>query len=247
MDLLKIEFHLIEGGILMKRLFQPKLRQIGGALLLLVFCFTSLFAFAPKAEAASLGNHSQWAEAELHRAQQLDLSPGRLYGTDLTEPITREEYAGVMVNVIETAFDIEITDVKHKHPFVDTNDSEVIKAYNLKIIEGVGNGRFDPYGYLTREQAARMINSTYSALMNICSLAYNVIIPPFKDDALIADWADGDVYFMAQSNIIAGVGNHYFAPKGTLTREQALLLALRLYNNYPTLHKQDFVTKVDWY
>ena len=205
----------------MKRLFDHQRHHLLPVLLLLVFCFTSFFTLVPRAEAASLGHHSQWAEAELRRAQQLDLIPGRLSGTDLTDPITREEYAGVMVNVIETAFEIEITDVKHKHPFVDTNDPEVIKAYNLKIINGVGNGRFDPYGYLTREQAARMINSTYSALMNICSLAYNVTIPPFKDDALIADWADSDVYFMAQSGIIAGVGNHYFAPKRTLTREQA--------------------------
>lgn len=231
----------------MKRLFNHHTHRLLPVLLLLVFCFTSLFALVPRAEAASLGHHSSWAEAELRRAQQLDLIPGRLYGTDLTEPITREEYAGVMVNVIETAYDVEVTDVKEKHPFVDTNDSEVIKAYNMKLIKGVGNGRFDPYGYLTREQAAKMIGSTYNALMNIRKMFFAITIPPFQDHVLIADWADGDVYFFAQSGIIAGVGNHYFAPKGTLTREQALLLALRLYTNYPTLHEQDFVTEIKWY
>ena len=229
----------------MKRHFQPKLRRIGGALLLLVFCFTSLFAFVPRAEANVLGPHSSWADKELNRARNLDLIPGRLYGTDLTDPITRAEMAAVTVKTYESAQGIKITDVPNKHPFVDTNDPEVIKAFNLEIIKGVGNNRFDPYGYLTREQAAKMMSRTHMTAFNITSIGYNRTIV-FRDENLISDWACGNVYFLAQSGIIAGVGNNYFAPKSTLTREQAILLALRLYDSFPYLLQQDFITKVEY-
>lgn len=215
-------------------------------LLLLVFSLTSLFAFVPRAEADVLGPHSSWAEKELNRASRLDLIPGRLYGTDLTDPISRAEASAVMVKMFESAKEIEIIDVPNKHPFVDTNDPEVVKAYNLGIINGVGNGRFDPYSGLTREQGAKMICNTHCALMNMDTIRYKYTIPKFEDDYLIADWAYGSVYFYAQSGIIAGVGHNYFAPKANFTREQAILLALRLYDSYPYLHQQDFVTSVEW-
>ena len=89
-------------------------------LLLLVFSLTSLFAFVPRAEANVLGPHSSWADKELNRARNLDLIPGRLYGTDLTDPISRAEASAVMVKTFESAKEIEIMDVPNKHPFVDT-------------------------------------------------------------------------------------------------------------------------------
>lgn len=38
--------------------------------------------------------------------------------------------------------------------------------------------------------------------------------------------------FMAKNKLIGGVSNNRFAPKATRTREQAVLIALRVYESY---------------
>ena len=64
----------------------------------------------------------------------------------------------------------------------------------------------------------------------------------FADDKDISDWAKDSVYFMAANGIINGVGNNKFAPKNVTTeeqatgyanatREQALLIAVRMVEN----------------
>ncbi|MCL2153257.1 MAG: hypothetical protein FWH57_09940, partial [Oscillospiraceae bacterium] len=65
---------------------------------------------------------------------------------------------------------------------------------------------------------------------------------PFDDDADISDWARDSVYFMVANRIILGVGYNVFAPRAVTsvqqaagyaiaTREQAILLALRMVEN----------------
>ena len=63
----------------------------------------------------------------------------------------------------------------------------------------------------------------------------------FADDADISSWAKPSVYYMSKHGIIAGVGDNKFAPRMTesqrhiadyasATREQALVLSLRIFN-----------------
>jgi len=62
----------------------------------------------------------------------------------------------------------------------------------------------------------------------------------FADDASISNWAYDSVYFMAANEIILGYTNNTFRPRTTAndpvgyanaTREQALLIALRMVEN----------------
>ena len=52
----------------------------------------------------------------------------------------------------------------------------------------------------------------------------------FADDEFISDWAYYSVYFMAKNEIAKGMGDGSFAPQNALTREQAVLMALRLWD-----------------
>ena len=47
------------------------------------------------------------------------------------------------------------------NPFKDTQNVEVLKAYNLGITAGVSEVKFDPNALLNREQAATMLTRTY--------------------------------------------------------------------------------------
>ena len=193
---------------------------------------------------------SEWAVAELERAEELGLIPDCLDGADLTRPITRAEFAAVAVKVYEalsgTAALPAVT-----NPFTDTNDVEVLKAYNVGITNGTGDGTvYEPNTLLNREQMSTMLTRVFKrvtmpgwslATDGQFSLTYTMPAP-FADDADISGWARDSVYFMAANGIINGVGGNRFAPKNVTTqeqatgyanatREQALLIAVRMVEN----------------
>lgn len=61
--------------------------------------------------------------------------------------------------------------------------------------------------------------------------------PTFSDEKEIASYFVNHVKFMARNNFIGGVGNNRFAPKATSTREQAVIVAVRVYETYAELTK----------
>jgi len=56
-------------------------------------------------------------------------------------------------------------------------------------------------------------------------------IAPFGDEDNISVWAKESVHFMASNGLIEGVGENLFAPSELDTREQALIIGLRLILN----------------
>ncbi len=193
---------------------------------------------------------SEWANEELAKADAMGLIPDCLDGADLTQDITRAEFAAVAVKVYEALSGTPAIPAV-TNPFTDTNDVEVLKAYNAGITSGTGDGTtFEPGTLLNREQAATMLTRVFKrvsmpgwtlATDGQFTLSYTKPAA-FADDADISDWAKDSVYFMAANGIINGVGNNEFAPKNVTTeeqatgyanatREQALLIAVRMVEN----------------
>lgn len=192
---------------------------------------------------------SVWAEPEIEKAFEYDLVPEILEHAVLDEPITRLEFAAVSVKVYENIANTKALP-SVVNPFVDCSDIEMLKAYNLGITKGVSATEFAPDVFLNREQAATMLTRVFKrATMNSWTLATDSQFTlsyekpaAFADDSKISDWAKDSVYFMAANNIINGVGNNMFAPSNTTTeqeaanyanatREQALLIAVRMVEN----------------
>lgn len=196
---------------------------------------------------------SQWALAELAEADKLGLIPESLKDADLTKPITRSEFAAVSVRVYEALSGKKASPVA-VNPFIDTNDIEVLKAYQVGITTGTSATTFHPDTLLNREQAATMLTRVYKKISidgwemskdGEFADTFNAMFTmpsPFADDANISDWAKPSVYFMAANGIINGVGNNTFAPRATTdaevaigyaqaTREQALAIATRMVKN----------------
>ena len=181
-------------------------------------------------------NASGWAVPELERANALGLFPTCLYNTDLTQPITRAEFAAVSVKAYE-ALTGEKPAPAAVNPFTDTADTEVLKALGLGITSGTNTAGtlFSPDVFLKREQAATMLARVYKrvnmpdwtlASDGFYTLEYSMP-NAFTDDTVIASYARDSVYFMAANGVINGSGNK-FSPDGNATREAALLFAVRL-------------------
>ena len=192
---------------------------------------------------------SGWAQAELARADELGLIPDCLEGEDLTQDITRAEFAAVAVKVYEALSGTPAIPIVN-NPFTDCNDVEVLKAYNIGAVNGTSATTYDPDALLNREQAATMLTRVFKKVTlagwtlptdSQFTLPYTKPAA-FADDKDISDWAKDSVYFMAANGIINGVGNNKFAPKNVTTeeqatgyanatREQALLIAVRMVEN----------------
>ncbi|MGM9550827.1 MAG: lectin-like protein [Clostridia bacterium] len=192
---------------------------------------------------------SNWAQPELAEAEKLGIIPEILKEADLTKSITREEFAAVSVKVFEalsgTAALPAIT-----NPFVDTNNLDVLKAYNLGVAIGVSSDRFDPDADLNREQCATMLTRVFKRVtipgwsINNDDISLEFTMPtPFADDDKISDWAKESVYFMNSNGIIKGIGDNKFGPRNittedeatgyaNATREQALIIAIRMVKNF---------------
>lgn len=196
-------------------------------------------------ENAAPASGSDWASADLQAADQLGLIPECLEGADLTQPITRAEFAAVAVKTYEALSGTAAIPVVN-NPFTDCSDPEVLKAYNIGAVNGTSASTFTPDTLLNREQAAAMLTRVFKrvtlagwtlAADRQFSLDY-AQPAPFSDDAQISAWARDSAYFMAANGIIQGSGGQFMPKAATeaqeaqgyaqATREQALLIAVRM-------------------
>ncbi|MDD3705656.1 MAG: S-layer homology domain-containing protein [Clostridiaceae bacterium] len=184
-----------------------------------------------------IGNYpSSWAQKDVDEAKALGLISSNLLG-NYTENITREDFSELVVRVYEILMN-RAAPLPEANPFIDTVNPYVLKAHELGIVTGTGNNMFMSKDFLTREQASLM----FFRLMNKIKpgLETDVFSPKlFKDHKDIADWAADAVYYINYRGIIQG-SNNQMMPKGALTREQAIILAKRMYENIDKYQLDEF-------
>ena len=165
---------------------------------------------------------SAWAKADVNWAITIGLVPQNLR-CGYKNAATRAEFCALAVSLYELMEEREITGRAY---FIDTDDVNVEKMGALNVVNGVGNDMFNPDATLTREQAATILSRLADAL--------NEPLPDqtatFSDNTLISGWAITQVGQVQAAEIMLGVGNNSFDPKGGYTREQSIITLLRLYD-----------------
>jgi len=169
---------------------------------------------------------SDWAREQVDSAAVKGLMPDCL-GDDFTVNITRAEFAAVAVELYE-AMSGEEAPAPGESPFSDTNDPVIIQANALGIVGGMGDGTFAPDKLVTREQAALMLSRVYTKLGGEIPQVEGTT---FADNGEISNWAMDAVAFMSDQEIVNGVGGNKFDPQGNASIEQALIIALRMFEN----------------
>lgn len=165
---------------------------------------------------------SSWAEEQVHTAISAGLVPGTLQ-YNYTSATTRAEFCALAVKLYET---VKGTTITERAFFTDTTDVNVEKMGALGVVSGAGNGRFNPNGALTREQAAVMLAN----LANAIGKPLATHTAAFADNGSISSWATDAVGRVQGSGIMGGVSNNKFSPRGSYTREQSIITILRLYD-----------------
>ena len=188
-----------------------------------------VLASAPLALSSSdpLSTASAWARDGIQNAIEKGFVPDALQ-SNYTDIITRAEFCRLVVQYIEYITGRSIVEeltIRGLFPFdpsvfSDTDDSDILSAFYLDIVKGIGNGLFDPDSQFTREQAATVIR-------NMCgTLGADTSEPPpsdFIDEEKISEWAKNAVDYCAANGIMNGTGDEKFDPQVEYTRQQSIV------------------------
>ena len=172
---------------------------------------------------------SAWALDELNKANEKGLIPSVFSKANLKSNITRKEFAHISVKLYELLAGKK-ADKPEKNPFTDTDDEEVLKAYNVGITEGTDKekGLFSPDKEITREQMATMITRALEKA-GIDVTVDLTKVKEFTDDNEMHNWSRGPIYFMAEKEIIKGIDSkaYRYGVKNNASREQAVVISVR--------------------
>ena len=148
---------------------------------------------------------------------------------DLTQNITRGQFTALVVGLYERVTEKELE--LGKIPFSDVRyiyENYVRKAYNAGLINGVSDTEFNTDALLTREQASSILYRAYVKLGGDTKESDS----KFNDDADISQWAKEAVYMMAEKEFLLGVGDNNFSPKTNTQIQQAIVIAMRMFDYF---------------
>ena len=124
---------------------------------------------------------------------------------------------------------VQFSDVKSTDWYAEA----VNWAAEQGIVNGVGNGKFNPTGKITREQMAAILYR-YSQMAGIPAEAEDMV-SNFPDSDQVSSWAMDAMNWNIHYGMIGGVkvgSNLYLDPKGQATRAQVSAILVRFINAF---------------
>lgn len=195
-------------------------------ILSIVLCLILLISMSVTVLAESFNGASDWAIIELERANNDSFITDKI-SDDFSKNITREEFCEIAVILYDRLGGNQ--NLEDYNPFTDTNNPNVIKAFNAEIITGVGNNVFAPNNNLTREQLCVMIiRAMMSAGIKFGDDKQYTFQKNYADEDEVSSWAYSQVTIMNDFKIMNGSGDK-LDPKSSLSREQAVVMLERTY------------------
>ena len=208
----------MKGDVFMKKVLSMFLMVV----MFFAMTMSALTAFAEPGH-GDIAAPSEWALEYVERADSLGITS--TFKGIWTENITREQFCELAYNMLDKALggkggnDCQVV-------FTDTDNEKVLALVDLGIIQGRGEGVFDPEASLTREEAATILDR----IGNFAELVHTELYYMFEDDGEIAHWAMNAVQNVCNMGIMQGVGENRFSPKGSYTTEQAVATLVRMYD-----------------
>ena len=176
---------------------------------------------------------ADWAVTEVNEALSLSLVPAAQRNAYAAN-INRIDFAGLVTTLIEKktgvsaeAFVLNKTGVhldKYAYAFDDVSNRSVSVCFALGIINGRSATVFDPYGEISREEAAKMLALTAAAL------GADITAPPngFPDREQFSSWSPEFIDYVSDTKVMLGMATG-FGPREKYTRQQSFMTIVRLY------------------
>lgn len=191
---------------------------------------------ALSSQSAMAADLSGWAVSEYQSASQSGLVSYNVVTKNLKDNITREEVCELVMNLYEKLTGEELY-LPPTSPFTDTDNVAVAQAYCYGIVNGTGDGTFNPSRLVTREEMAKMLVSTLAASEVNFELSDGSDVSAigcFCDSDQISDWAKASVLTALNNSLMNGIDDATLNPLGSTTREQAIASVNRSYQTFKT-------------
>ena len=183
----------------------------------------------------NLDSASSWAKGELSELYDTGLVSPLLWG-NYQNSITRAEFAHLLVILYRTLHTSSPSVTNNQDKFTDIQDhplkDDIVRAYNLKFINGTSETTFSPNSSLTRQEAATMLCAFLKAAEKVTIPTQVSSMTYYQDAPQIASWAAPYVAYAYKNDIMQGSGAKTFSPTAKLSREQGLLIIARLADKY---------------
>jgi len=189
---------------------------------------------------------------ELREAQANGLIPEILNGNDFTQPMTRAEFAHLIILMLETYSGVSTQPEMLTYPFKDTDDPVIFKAFGFGIMDRTNDtdALFSPDETIDRETMAYMVCRAIRLASPLADYSVSEI-PGISDIKEISDFAKQSVVYLYSRGIVAGGTNHVFMPRpmtgeqiksnyGMATREQCVVVANRIFKALPQIQSTRF-------
>ena len=167
---------------------------------------------------------SHWANKAVNLLNEKNVISGYPDGTFLpSNLITRAEFTkltAIFASGLEKGDLINFSDVNESDWFY----TYVSDASAYGVVSGIGDGIFEPYANIKREDAALIVYRLLDALGK-APIGSKV----FSDRSEISGYARSAISALGSSGIVSGTGNGSFKPKDFITRAEAAQL---LYNAF---------------
>lgn len=170
--------------------------------------------------------NGNFAEDDIRKLFSMEVLEGDTKYYVPNQGITRSQFIRLMVKALgydpyEGKSEMAIyEDVPSSH----VNYAYVVKAYEIGLIKGVGNGHFNPDEIINRQEAF-VIYTRALALSN--KAAYKTTVTPFVDNDQIADWAKRDIVALYNLGLVKG-DSGYVKPTAKLSKAEGAALVNRM-------------------
>lgn len=171
-----------------------------------------------------------WAESYIERAAEIGLVNGM--GNNKFEPngiMTRAQMVTLLWRVLgepKASTPASFTDLEQ-----DWYKQAIAWAEENQVVNGVGGGKFDPDGTVTREQVVTVLHRLIGKPVGMEMMFASTYDSYYTDSAAISDWAKAAVYWALYEEIYCGEASvapgKTLAPNKEATRAQIMVMIVR--------------------
>lgn len=191
----------------------------------LILVLTLLIAAVPGVNA--YGAVSDWAQDKVAAMEQLGLIPDSMDQMDLRQDISRLDMCRIAMLAYTKVTGLT-PDLPQSHPFSDTTDPDVERAYVIGLIAGNGNGTFRPDDALTRAEFFCIVTTFLQKTGFPADQQIKADLSGFSDAGSLPDWAYERTQIAVGLGLVAGTGGA-LSWRANTAAEEALTMFYKAY------------------
>ena len=175
-------------------------------------------------------NLSGWAEKSIRAMDEMGLIPSQVKATPMDGIITRQNLCKVIMLAYKQLTGVTDADLgTPDDPFSDTDDIDVLNAYRLGIVSGIGDGKFGPDEPVRRQDFFVMSVSFLNAIGYPYMDDETCDLSVFKDADELSGYAESSARLLVGIGAVSGNTNKELCPKDYIVCQESLAIFYKIH------------------